>query len=258
MGEYLLTMPIKGLTLPQPMNKIRSSGRARNRLPLGLRFSHPELLEGALTHPSYRNEYSTAHLPDFDRLEFFGDAILNYVVCRELLNRFPQANEGILSRFRSTLVSRKILARVAREIKLEQWIRLGRGLAEEKRKRESKVLADTLEAVIAAIHEDGGLSRAVEFILKNFHSYLNPRRLFRLDPNPKSTLQEVAQKVWGKLPEYSWKATPQGLRVEVRIAGKHKLAVRGKNRRALEEKAACELLKRLRRLSDSVKIKKIL
>ena len=219
-----------------------------NRRFFGFTFSNPKLLEGALTHPSYRNEYPHLKLPDFDRLEFFGDAILNYVICCELVDTFPEANEGILSRFRSTLVSRKILARVAREIKLGRSIKVGQGLRREKGNQQHKILADAFEAVIAAIYEDQGLATAKDFILKYLRPYLNPRRLLRLDPNSKSTLQEFSQKQWKKIPEYSWESTRQGIRVEVRIGRKHRIAVTGKNRLELEEKAARELLKKLKEL----------
>lgn len=213
----------------------------------GFTFSNPKLLEAALTHPSYRNEHPHLRLADFDRLEFFGDAILNYVICCELIDAFPEANEGILSRFRSTLVSKRILCRVAREIQLGRIIKLGQGLRREKANQQNKILADTLEALIAAIYEDQGLPQAKEFILKHLGPYLNPRRLLRLDPNPKSTLQELSQKQWRRIPEYSWKSTRQGIRVEVRIGRKYHVAVTGKNRRELEEKAARELLRKLRK-----------
>lgn len=212
----------------------------------GLSFSNPKLLEAALTHPSYRNEYPHLHLPDFDRLEFFGDAVLNYVICCKLIEAFPEANEGILSRFRSTLVSRKILARVAQEIGLGRFLKLSQSLREEPGGPPSKILADALESLIAALYEDQGLEAVREFILKHLGPYVNPRRLLRLDPNPKSTLQELSQKKWKKVPEYSWKSTRQGIQVQVRIGRKYRVSLTGKNRRDLEEKAARELLKKLR------------
>ena len=213
----------------------------------GFTFSNPKLLEAALTHPSYRNEHPHQRLPDFDRLEFFGDSVLNYVVCCELIEAFPEADEGILSRFRSTLVSKKILARVAQEIRLGKFLKVGHGLTGEKGPQHSKILADSLEALIAAIYEDQGLVQAREFILKLLRSYINPRRLIRLDPNPKSTLQELAQKQWKKIPNYSWKVTRQGIRVEVSVGRKYRVALTGKNRKDLEEKTARELLRKLRR-----------
>jgi len=219
----------------------------KDRRIFGVRFSNPRLLEAALTHPSYANEHPHLRLADFDRLEFFGDAILNYVICCELIRAFPEANEGILSRFRSTLVSRKILARVAQEIRLGGHLKLGEGLAKERGNQQGKILADSFEAVIAAIYEDQGLERAREFILKHLGAYLNPRRLLRLDPNPKSTLQELSQKHFRKIPEYSWKSARHGIRVEVRIGRKHRVAVVGKSRKDLEEKAARELLRKLRK-----------
>ena len=221
--------------------------KSENHRIFGFTFSNPKLLEAALTHPSYRNEHPHLRFPDFDRLEFFGDSILNYVICCELIEAFPEADEGILSRFRSTLVSKKILARVAQELRLGRFLKLGRGLANDKGPQHSKILADSLEALIAAIYEDQGLPQAREFIVKHLGSYLNPRRLLRLDPNPKSTLQELSQKQWRKIPEYSWKAARQGIRVEVRIGRKYRMAVAGKSRKDLEEKAARELLKKLRR-----------
>ena len=235
---------------------MKSSARKpkrRREAPFGLSFKNPKLLEAALTHPSYRNERPHLHLADFDRLEFFGDSVLNYVICCELMETFPDANEGILSRFRSTLVSRKILARVAKEIRLGRWLKLAEGLAEDKKNPQSKILADAFEALIAALYEDQGLEAAREFIVKHLRPYINPRRLLRLDPNPKSTLQEWTQKKWKKIPEYSWKPVRQGIQVEIRIGRKYRVKVTGKNRRELEEKGARELLKKLRqelRLSD--------
>jgi len=229
------------------MKTLSHAPKSLSRRFFGFTFSNPKLLEGALTHPSYRNEHPHLRLPDFDRMEFFGDAILNYVICCELVSSFPQADEGILSRFRSTLVSRKILAHAAQQIRLGRFLKLGQGLEKEKGSPQSKILADAFEALIAAIYEDQGLSGAREFILKHLSPYFNPRRLFRLDPNPKSTLQELSQKRWKKIPQYSWKATRHGIQVGVRIGRKYHVKVTGGNRRELEEKAARELLRRLRR-----------
>lgn len=217
--------------------------RTRRRI-FGLTFSNPRLLEAALTHPSYRNEHPHLRLADFDRLEFFGDAILNYVICCELVDAFPDANEGLLSRYRSTLVSRKILSRIAQEIKLKKFLKIGGGVQREKTVQQ-KILADALEALIAAIYEDRGLSQTEAFIIKYFTSYMNPRRLVRLDPNPKSTLQELTQKRWKRTPVYSWQPARQGIKVEVRIGRKYRLSLTGKNRRELEERVARELLKKL-------------
>jgi ribonuclease-3 len=214
----------------------------------GIKFANPRLLETALTHPSYRNEHPELRVGNFDRFEFFGDAVLNYVICCELIRIFPDANEGILSRYRSTLVSKRILSRVAKDIKLGRFLKLGQGLKEEKGGQQAKILADALEALIAAIYEDQGLDAAGQFIRKHLGPYLNPRRLLRLDPNPKSMLQELAQKQWKKIPEYRWKPHKQGIRVEVRVGKKHCVAVTGKYRKELEEKAARELLRKLRSL----------
>ena len=232
-------------TLKTKRAALHSNQPEKGRI-FGLTFLNPKLLEAALTHPSYRNEHPHVRLPDFDRLEFFGDAVLNYAICCELVEMFPDADEGILSRFRSTLVSKRILSRVAQEIRLGKYLKVGHGLVSDKGPQHSKILADSFEALIAAVYEDRGLAQAKEFIVKHLHPYINPRRLLRLDPNPKSTLQEFAQKQWKKIPDYSWKLTRQGIRVEVRIGRKYRIAFTGKNRKDLEEKAARELLRKLR------------
>jgi ribonuclease-3 len=166
-----------------------------------LKFKNKIWLESSLAHPSYRNEnpsYKFSH--DFDRLEFFGDCVLNYVVCRKLFAKFPQADEGLLSRLRSILVSRKILSRIVRETDLTKHLKLGRGLQGQDDFLKSKIYADAYEAVIAAIYFDQGFDKTEKFLLKCFAGYFDIKKLFRLDPNPKSTLQELSQRHWQKLP----------------------------------------------------------
>lgn len=214
---------------------------------LGIVFSDPVFLEAAFTHPSHRNENpSRPKLADFDRLEFFGDSVLNYVICQELIKIFPEANEGLLSRYRSTLVSRKILARVAGTLKLGKLLKLGQGLERENGPGKSKILADAFEAFLAVVHDDQGLEKTRKFILRHWRPYLDPRRIIRLDPNPKSSLQELSQKLWKKIPVYSWKPVAEGIQVCVQIGRRCTVKVTGENRRELEEKAARELLRKLR------------
>lgn len=239
--------------------------QARTKKILHLPFRNPKLLESALVHPSYRNENPCPGLLDFDRLEFFGDAILNYVVCRHLYPMFPEANEGMLSRLRSILVSRKILSRVAREIYLNRLLRLGKSLHAQPLAAKSKILADSLEALLAALYFDQGIAQAEKFILRHFHSYFDSKRLFRLDPNPKSTLQELSQKEWQKLPIYTSEMTSSGIKSTVRLGAMRKATAVARTRRESEEKAARfllrkirqELLRRSKRASSGKKLRKI-
>lgn len=213
---------------------------------LGLSFRNRRHLDAALLHPSYRNENPCPPFDDFDRLEFFGDAILNFIICRKLYALFPKANEGMLSRLRSILVSRRILSRVAGELRLTRHLRLGKSLSRQTNFSKAKVLADSLEALIAALYLDQGLAKTERFILRHFGPYLDAKRLFRLDPNPKSTLQELSQREWQKLPAYTSIAQPRGIKTEVSIARVGKARALGRTRQESEEKAARLLLKSLR------------
>ncbi len=111
---------------------------------LGYRFREIEFLEEALTHRS-------ATGPSNERLEFLGDAILNCVIAAELFESYPQAGEGELSRLRASLVKQDSLAKLARDLLLGDYLRLGAGELKSGGFRRSSILADTLEAVVAAV-----------------------------------------------------------------------------------------------------------
>lgn len=212
-----------------------------------LRFKNAKLLGAALHHPSYRNENTSQKFcDDFDRMEFFGDTVLNFVICRKLYKTFPQADEGLLSRLRSILVSRKILSRIAREIGFTKQLKLGRGLAEQDDFSKAKIYADGFEAYIAAHYFDQGLERTEKFLLKCFHGYFDIKKLFRLDPNPKSTLQELSQRHWQKLPTYESQPAEGGVFTVVSINRLKKAKALGRNRQESEENAARLLIRRLR------------
>ncbi len=225
---------------------------------LGLTFRDAQWLESALTHPSFRNENSKiTGLFDFDRLEFFGDSILNFCVCRKIYSLFPEANEGLLSRLRSILVSRKILARISREIKLYSLVRLGKSIHSQPLAAKSKILADSFEALLAAYYFDRGLDVAEKFILKVFRHYFNVKRLFQLDPNPKSSLQELCQKQWQKLPAYSVEITSEGFKSTVSLGKTRKATAVGRTRQESEEKAARYLVRKIRQELLSRRSKRI-
>lgn len=214
---------------------------------LRLSLKKPYLYEAALSHPSFRNENPSHHkLQDFDRLEFFGDVVLNFVVCKKLYRSFPDADEGLLSRLRSILVSRKILSRIAKEQGFLKLVRLGRGLEKQDQNSKKKILADAFEAFIAALYFDKGFSHAEKFILKLFKSYFDAKRLFRLDPNPKSMLQEISQKKWQKIPTYQFEITPDGFTSIVSIDHLKKASASGKTKQEAEERAARLLIRKLK------------
>ena len=211
-----------------------------------IRFRNKHLYQAAFTHPSYRNENTPEELEDFDRLEFFGDAILNFVVCKKIYALFPDADEGLLSRIRSILVSRKILFRVARQLGVIRELKLGRGLHEQEEFLKAKIAADSLESLIGALYFDQGLERAERFILRHFAPYFDAKKLFRLDPNPKSTLQELVQRRWQKLPVYSSVTTDKGVKTVVSITRGRQAVAFARTRKESEEKAARLLIRRIR------------
>jgi ribonuclease-3 len=224
-----------------PITKI-SLGKAL-RLPI----RRIKYYEAALTHPSYRNENRTEPLEDFDRLEFLGDAILNEVVCQRLYTNFSNADEGMLSKLRSILVSRRVLSRIAIKLKLQKWLRLGNSLREAfKTSFKTKLLTDAVESLFAAIFFDLGRVKAEAFILKHYDEYFDAKKLFRLDPNPKSTLQEFTLKKWKKLPEYKYAFSRRGVKTTVSAGRGRKATVFAKSKKEAELKAACALLRLLR------------
>jgi len=216
---------------------------------IGYRFKNKNLLLAALTHPSYQNEKEINVLVEnFQRLEFLGDSILDFFIARKLYALFPEANEGLLSRLRSILVSKKFLAKIARTIQLRPALRLG----ERERKLPSalreKILADAFEALVAAIYFDRGQKTAERFLLKCFKPYFNPKKLFQFDPNPKSTLQEYTQKKFGILPNYQSKYEKKRERFKVRVSIKRKMKAEGvgRTKQEAESQAAAALLKKLK------------
>ena len=138
---------------------------------LGHAFRRPELLEQALTHASYAREAESqapgADHPDNEQMEFLGDAVLSYVVSQELFRRFPQYREGELSKLRAHIVSARRLLRPANELRIGEYLRLGRGEERSGGRHKSALLVDTLEAIIAALFLDAGLEMAHHFILSH-------------------------------------------------------------------------------------------
>lgn len=229
--------------------KRKKSAKQKPAKKFFVRFKNPRLLEAAFFHPSYRNEtpLDFKH-EDFDRLEFLGDSILNWVICRKIYQKFPLADEGILSRLRSILVSRKILSRIARQINLPQWLKLGKSLENQDDFLKSKMYADAFEALIAAIYFDQGFDKTEKFLLKCFRGYFDMRKLFQLDPNPKGTLQDLSQRNWQKLPTYASQPFEKGSRTLVFIHQRLKANAEGRNRQESEEKAARLLIRKLRQV----------
>ncbi|HSM25860.1 MAG TPA: ribonuclease III [Anaerolineaceae bacterium] len=168
---------------------------------LGLKITDWLLLSRALTHRSFLNEHSEA-LEDNERLEFLGDAVLDFVVGSWLYHHFPEMPEGDLTRMRSALVHTEQLAFFASKIKLGKALRLGRGEAQAGGRDRPALLCDTFEALIGAIYLDGGISAVGDFIEPLLIEASEDILLNNKNEYQKSLFQEWAQSQGYFAPSY--------------------------------------------------------
>lgn len=213
----------------------------------GLDFRRKELLCAALCHPSYVNGREGEGLEDFERLEFFGDSILSFVVTERLLSLFPTHDEGRLTHLRAACVSRKFLAKIAQKIELHKHIIYIGGEKSEPLEKKAKILADSFEALIAAVYLDRGLKSVRLFILQHFGSYLTPQYLGKIGKSPKNDLQELSQRLHNTLPKYEMVAIDRNLfRATARIGDLLEAEGEGCNKKTAQEKAANALLRKIK------------
>lgn len=170
---------------------------------LSYTFRSSALLQTALVHRSAPNERPDAYPDSNERLEFLGDAVLDLIIAHTLYERYPEAAEGALTRYKAAIVSEWALANVAREISLGSYLVLGRGEAETKGRDKASILSDALEAVLGAIYLDGGTEAVEPAIQKLFGDALaaaHERTVPRGDY--KTALQEWTQAHNLGLPAY--------------------------------------------------------
>jgi len=217
---------------------------------LGVSFNDPSFLEQALVHSSYFNENPGIAPADNERLEFMGDAILGFIIAEELYKRFSQFSEGELTKLRSSLVRRDALARMARAIKLGNYLYLGKGEETSGGRRKPANLAGALEALIAAIFLDRGLAAARDFILRSTDKELNKVLSRGIEADYKSRLQEITQAKQQKTPAYRiieavGPAHDRRFTVEVRVGDRVLGRGSGKSKKAAEAEAARSALDQL-------------
>ncbi len=133
----------------------------------GWQFRQPELLVRAFTHRSYLNEHPNEGLGHNERLEFLGDAVLELAVTEFLFQKYPEANEGVLTAYRSALVNTDTLSETANELGFNDYLRLSRGEARDTGRARSVILANTFESVVGALFLDLGYQAAADFIAKH-------------------------------------------------------------------------------------------
>jgi ribonuclease-3 len=166
-----------------------------------LNFENIGLLTRALTHRSYLNE-NQGVLEDNERLEFLGDAILDFLVGAWLYNRFPEMAEGQLTRLRAALVGNHQLAEFAREINLGRALRLGKGEHDSGGRNRSALLGSAFEALMGAIYLDMGISAVKVFVEPLLEDAVSKILSARRDQDPKSKLQEWSQSQGFGTPNY--------------------------------------------------------
>ncbi|GAB6888617.1 ribonuclease III [Desulfothermus okinawensis JCM 13304] len=168
---------------------------------IGYNFNNKELLITALSHSSYTNE-NPGTGDNNERLEFLGDAVLELSISEELYERFPDAREGELTSTRAHLVNESFLARMAREIKLNEFLLLGKGEENQGGRDRDANLCDVFEALIGAVFLDGGYEKA-KTIVKDLFKHKWPDSCVEVAKKDyKSKLQEITQKTFKDRPKY--------------------------------------------------------
>lgn len=221
--------------------------------PFEYRFKNPALLEEALTHKSHVNERKGVTCPHNERLEFLGDAVLSLIVSDHLARLYPQLSEGSLSKLKATLVSEASLAQAARRLNLGSILRLGRGEERSQGREKNSLLADALEAVIAAVYLDGGLEASRVFtvgVLAQEFAQAEARQATPGGEDYKTRLQEWCQQRYDQLPQYdtvreSGPDHQKSFEVEVRVNGTIVGSGRGLSKKEAEQMAAQQALERL-------------
>lgn len=170
---------------------------------IGVKFKNQDLLHQALVHRSYLNENPSFHLGHNERLEYLGDAVLELVVTDFLFANFPRATEGDMTSWRASLVNSKMLASISRQLDVEPLLYLSKGESKDtSSKARSYILTNALEALIGAMYLDRGYKTAEKFIQKFILVQLPHILAQRLDVDPKSKFQELAQEKLRVTPRY--------------------------------------------------------
>lgn len=217
---------------------------------LGTTFSDRALAVTALTHKSYSNEHKLDACPDNERLEFLGDAVVDLAVGHRLMERFPEADEGELSKLRASIVNEDGLARVARAMGLGELLRLGRGEELTGGREKESLLADTFEAVVGALYLSNGMGGVMAFVDRIFAGPFQDAAEGRQGQDFKSLLQEKAQGQLHAAPKYrvvaeSGPEHEKRFEVEVTVGDAVLARSTGRSKKEAEQAAAREALERM-------------
>ncbi|SKA92231.1 RNAse III [Caloramator quimbayensis] len=216
---------------------------------IGVKFQKLFILDLALTHSSFANEHPSI-LNHNERLEFLGDSVLSMIVSEYLYKKYKDKQEGKLSRIRASVVCESSLSEMARKIMINKYISIGKGEELTGGRNKDSLLADALEAVIAAIYIDSGYEAAKNFVLNFLKDKIDAVSKDEIFNDYKSKLQEYLQKRQDCLIKYNL-LSESGLphdktfEIEVQIDGKSSGKGKGKSKKEAEQRAAKQALKNL-------------
>lgn len=217
---------------------------------IGTRFWNRETLKSAITHKSYANEKKIPSYRHNERLEFLGDAVLELVVSDTLMEAYPEAPEGDLSKLRASMVNEKTLSWIAKELELGDLLYLGKGEEIGQGREKASLLADAYEAVLGAIYLDRGFRKAYKVVKKHALLLLKQVTSDGFYKDYKTHLQETAQTLFKMVPKYrmtdeSGPDHDKTFQVNILISGEVYGTGSGKSKKEAEQNAAREALEKL-------------
>jgi ribonuclease-3 len=215
-----------------------------------LRFNDEQLVQQALTHRSYVNEHDDPEAVDNERLEFLGDAVVDFVAGEMLFHHYPDVNEGDLTRLRSALVRTESLAQLAIDCRVGEALRIGKGEEQGGGRARLNNLCGAFEALIGALYLDQGLDAVREFLIPHLETRLRQVLQEQLDKDARSLLQERSQAEYSLTPQYrtvsmSGPDHEREFTVEVLIGDRVVGSGVGRSKQAASQSAAQDALRRL-------------
>jgi ribonuclease-3 len=215
---------------------------------LGLNFKNKNLFKQAFTHRSYINENRSSGMSHNERLEYLGDAVLQLVITDFLFNKFPNMDEGELTSVRSALVNADTCSSVAQKLGVNEYLLLSKGESKDVGRARQYILANTLEAIIGAIHLDQGFAEAKNFILKNITPLADSIVESGSWIDAKSLFQSKAQEEMSQTPIYrtiseSGPDHDKHFTVGVFVGDERMGVGEGKSKQDAEQEAARDALK---------------
>jgi ribonuclease-3 len=228
--------------MPPTTHRNGSQPMAECQEVIGYEFADLTLLQEALTHASGADH----RLASNERLEFLGDAILGAIVCELLFRRFPDYLEGDLTKIKSIVVSRRTCTKISEELGIDKFLVIGKGMG-SRAETPPSVLADVFESLIGAIHLDGGIEAARQFVVRHLGPEIDAAVDGQGGVNYKSNLQQLAQRDYGETPTYllldeKGPDHSKCFKIAARIGERHYAPAWGRNKKEAEQRAALNAL----------------